>query len=197
MSIVSRLLSRADPARPAGGASVDVVIVPMQRRHLRELMPIEQRSYPTPWSRSVFESELQQVAGGSRHYVVARRGRELVGYAGLWFIPDPDGDQAHVTNIVVAPAVRRGRVGTRLMLELAERAIERGCVSWTLEVRTSNHAAQELYRIFGFAPAGVRKRYYDNTEDAIVMWCHDLQSDAYRARLDELAATLHETASAT
>jgi ribosomal-protein-alanine N-acetyltransferase len=170
-----------------------VEITSMQRRHLREVMPIEQTAYPSPWSRNVFESELQQVAGGSRHYVVARRERELIGYAGLWFVTDPDGDQAHVTNIVVAPSARRGRVGTRLMLHLASRAIERGCVSWTLEVRASNQAAHELYRSFGFAPAGVRKRYYDNTEDAIVMWCHDLQSDDYRDRLQRLAAGIDQT----
>jgi ribosomal-protein-alanine N-acetyltransferase len=179
VSIVSRLLTRADGgARQPVSAPAGVEIVAMQRRHVREVMPIEQGAYPTPWSRNVFESELQQVATGSRHYVVARRDRELVGYAGLWF----------VTNIVVAPAARRSRVGTRLMLHLAARAIERGCVSWTLEVRASNHAAQELYRAFGFAPAGVRKRYYDNTEDAIVMWCHDLRSDDYRDRLQRLAS---------
>jgi len=190
MSIVSRLLTRADGGSRQSVSSPAVEIVAMQRRHLREVMPIEQGAYPTPWSRNVFESELQQVATGSRHYVVARRDRELVGYAGLWFVPDPDGDQAHVTNIVVAPAARRTQVGTCLMLHLAACAIERGCVSWTLEVRASNHAAHELYRAFGFVPAGVRKRYYDNTEDAIVMWCHDLRSDDYRERLQRLARNI-------
>jgi ribosomal-protein-alanine N-acetyltransferase len=191
VSIVSRLLTRADGGvRQPAPTPAGVEIVAMQRRHLREVMPIEQGAYPTPWSRNVFESELQQVAAGSRHYVVARRDRELVGYAGLWFVPDPDGDQAHVTNLVVAPAARRAHIGTLLMLHLAARAIERGCVSWTLEVRASNHAAQALYRAFGFAPAGVRKRYYDNTEDAIVMWCHDLRSGDYRNRLERLAGSI-------
>jgi [ribosomal protein S18]-alanine N-acetyltransferase len=181
MSMLSRLLTR--PGEPDA-----VELVPMHRRHLREVMPIEQRAYPTPWSRTVFETELDQVRHRSRYYVVARRHRELLGYAGLWFVPDPDGDQAHVTNIVVAESARRAGVGTRLMLDLAERAIERGCASWTLEVRASSHGAQELYRTFGFAPAGVRRRYYDNVEDAIVMWCHDVQTAAYRERLDELAS---------
>jgi [ribosomal protein S18]-alanine N-acetyltransferase len=184
VSILSRLLPRSD-VRPAGPDGLE--IAPMQRRHLRDVMPIEQGAYPTPWSRGVFESELDQVGNGSRYYVVARRNRELMGYAGLWFVPDPDGDQAHVTNIVVAPSARRQHVGTRLMLDLARRAIDRGCVAWTLEVRASSHGAQELYRAFGFVPAGVRKRYYDNTEDAIVMWCHDIQSDGYRERLHRLA----------
>ena len=33
--------------------------------------------------------------------------------------------------------------------------------------------------MFGFGPAGVRKRYYENTEDAIVMWCHDIRASEY------------------
>jgi len=95
-----------------------------------------------------------------------------------------------VTNIVVAPESRRLGVGTRLMTNLASTAIGRGCTAWTLEVRASNNAAQELYRQFGFAPAGVRKRYYENTEDAIVIWCHDIQSDEYALRLRELGGEL-------
>jgi ribosomal-protein-alanine N-acetyltransferase len=180
MSVLSRFLTRSD------GMPSAVSIEPMHRRHLRDVMSIEQGTYPKPWSRSVFESELQQVASGSRHYVVARdrtRQRRLVGYAGLWFVDEPDGDQAHITNIVVAPDARRTGVATQLMISLARTAVERGCVAWTLEVRASNVAAQELYRWFGFVPAGVRKRYYENTDDAIVMWCHDIQSEAYAERL--------------
>ena len=186
MSVLSRLLTRFDGDDPAA-----VAIERFQMRHLREVMPIEQCAYPKPWSRSVFESELRQVGSGSRHYIVARdrsRRRHVVGYAGLWFVNDPDGDQAHVTNIVVAPDSRRMGVGTQLMLALARIAIGRGCAAWTLEVRASNTAAQELYRRFGFAPAGVRKRYYENTEDAIVMWCHDIQSEAYAGRLVTIAS---------
>jgi [ribosomal protein S18]-alanine N-acetyltransferase len=186
VSVLSRLLTRFDGDQPSA-----VTIEPFQMRHLREVMPIEQGAYPKPWSRSVFESELRQVDSGSRYYVVARdrsRRRRVVGYAGLWFVPEPGGDQAHVTNIVVAPDSRRLGVASRLMTTLASTAIERGCAAWTLEVRASNTAAQELYRQFGFVPAGMRKRYYENTEDAIVMWCHDIQSDAYADRLRSIAA---------
>lgn len=179
MNMLARARARHDT--PSGRGSL--VIEPMQRRHLRQVLPIEEQAYPTSWSRSVFESELAQVREGSRYYVVARLGRDVVGYAGLWFVPDPDGDQAHVTNIVVAPEFRRQGIARRLMVHLADRAIRAGCVAWTLEVRASGLGAQELYRRFGFVPAGVRTRYYDNTEDAIVMWCHDIDTDEYAARL--------------
>lgn len=181
MSIKPRFLSRAD--RTDG-----LTIEPMRRRHLKQALPLEVAAYPTSWSRSVFESELDQVANGSRRYLVARYGRRVVGYAGVWIVPDPDGDQAHVTNVVVGSEHRRKGVATRLLLELADGIIEHGCVAWTLEVRASSGGAQELYRRFGFAPAGVRKGYYDNREDAIVMWCHDIDTPEYAERLQELAA---------
>lgn len=180
MSVIPRFLGRVE----AG-----FVIEPMQRRQLREVMRIEQDAYPKSWSRSVFESELAQVSDGTRHYVVARRGRTVIGYAGLWFVDDPAGDQAHVTNVVVAPEHRRCGVATRLLMSLAGAAIERGCAAWTLEVRASSTGAQDLYRRFGFAPAGVRKRYYENREDAIVMWCHELGAPEYAGRLAAIEAT--------
>jgi ribosomal-protein-alanine N-acetyltransferase len=56
----------------------------------------------------------------------------------------------------------------------------------SLEVRVSNKAAQALYAKFGFVPAGIRQRYYENSEDAIVMWCHDIDGDEYAAKLASL-----------
>ncbi len=183
MSVVPARLRRA-------GTPSTLTIAPMRRRDLKALMPIEQAAYPTSWSRRVFEGELDQVASGSRYYVVARDRRELVGYAGLWIVTDPDGDQAHVTNIVVAEHRRREGIASSLLVHLARTAIARGCIAWTLEVRASSTGAHDLYRRFGFAPAGVRRRYYDNVEDAIVMWCHDIGTADYAARLDEIAASI-------
>jgi ribosomal-protein-alanine N-acetyltransferase len=112
----------------------------------------------------------------------------VVGHAGLWFSLD----EAHVTNIAVHPDARRSGVATALLLALADEAIRRECAAWTLEVRVSSTGAQDLYRRFGFAPAGVRKKYYDNVEDAIVMWCHDLGTEDYGDRLAGLRAGLDE-----
>jgi ribosomal-protein-alanine N-acetyltransferase len=53
----------------------------------------------------------------------------------------------------------------------------------TLEVRHTNVSAQHLYQRFGFVPAGVRKKYYENRDDAIVMWCAGVQEDDFIARL--------------
>jgi [ribosomal protein S18]-alanine N-acetyltransferase len=183
MSVIERLLRRDEPPPDGDG----VVLSKLRRRDLRAgVLAIEAVSYPRPWSHGVFESEIEQMRAGSRYYVVARRARQIVGYAGLWF----SAGEAHVTNVAVQPEARRGGIATHLLLALAEEGRRRECTAWTLEVRVSSTGAQELYRRFGFVPAGIRPRYYENTEDAIVMWCNDLTSDEYAARLATIRAGL-------
>lgn len=164
-----------------GGAD-ELVIEPMRRRHLRRILEIENRVYPRPWTHRTFVSEIEQARGGARHYVVAFVGDVLAGYGGLMFV-DPD---AHVTNIAVDPDWHGRGVGTELMLELFDVALIHGSSAMTLEVRHSNAPAQGLYRKFGFAPAGVRRKYYENRDDAIVMWCPDLGSAEMMQRLREI-----------
>jgi ribosomal-protein-alanine N-acetyltransferase len=161
----------------AGGLS----IAPFRRRHLRQVLAIENQDYPRPWTPGVFASELAQVREGSRCYVVALLEGRVVGYGGLMFTDDG----AHVTNIAVDPAEQRRGIGRRLLVHLMRTARQLGCDAMTLEVRVTNTGAQALYRQFGFAPAGIRKRYYENTDDALVMWCHDLGGDDVARRLAE------------
>ena len=176
MSVLSRMLRRdADPPD-------ELIIEPLRRRHLADVMAIEDHAYPKPWPEKVFLTELDMARRGERTYLAARFGTRVVGYGGLMYALD----DAHVTNIAVASVRRRSGVGSRLLAELFWRAIDRGCTSMTLEVRVTNTGAQAMYRRFGFGPAGVRQRYYENTEDAIVMWCHDIDSPTTHARLREL-----------
>lgn len=177
MSAIERLMRRERDGDDA------IEIAPMRRRDLRHgVLDVEQACHQLPWSQEVFTSEVDQMRNGSRHYITARIEQQFVGYAGLWFAPD----EAHITNVAVTPTHRRRGIARRLMLELADVAIERGYDAWTLEVRASSTGAQELYRQFGFGPAGIRQRYYDNVEDAIVMWCHEIRTPQYRALLDAL-----------
>lgn len=159
-----------------------VAIVPMQRRHVRSVMAIETVVYPHPWTSTLFLSELAMPS--SRVYLVARAGRIVVGYAGIMWAPD----EAHVTTIAVDPEWRRRHVATRLLLRLAQEAIDRNFAALTLEVRVSAEGARDLYRRFGFAPEGARKDYYSHpTEDAIVMWARDVNTPAYTELLAGLA----------
>jgi ribosomal-protein-alanine N-acetyltransferase len=164
---------------------LEVVITPMRRRHLRGVLRIESQVYPRPWSLGLFMSELG--FRNSRIYLVARVGTTVVGYAGLMLVA---GD-GHITTIAVDPAWHRNKIGSRLLLFLARRGVEHGVENLTLEVRVSNEGAQDMYRAFGFAPAGVRKGYYTETnEDAIVMWASDIATPAYAARLATLEAAI-------
>ncbi len=163
--------------------SITVHLTPMRRRHLRGVLRIEEQVYPRPWSHTLFLSEL--ALRSTRWYVVAKVGRDVVGYAGL-MLSTEDG---HVTTIAVDPKWHRHQIGTRLLLALAREALARDARNLTLEVRLSNKGAQFLYRRFGFAPVGVRKDYYPETnEDALVMWVHGIDTSDYRQLLDRIDA---------
>jgi len=173
MSILARFLGRS---------TAGLTIEPMRRRDLDEVMRIEDVSYPRPWTRTLFDGEFEMARRGERCYLTARDEGRLVGYAGLMFVVA----DAHVTNIAVAPEQQRRGIATRLLAELSWEAVRHGSDAMTLEVRVSNTGAQALYERFGFVPAGVRKNYYENTEDAIVMWCNELRSEQHLARLSAL-----------
>ncbi len=161
-----------------------VTITTMRRKHLRSVLRIEEQTSSTPWSLGLFLSEIRR---DERDYVVALSADDdrVLGFAGLLYVFG----EGHVTTVAVDPNVQGGRIGTRLMLELLRRAIERGSDSITLEVRASNAAALALYRRFGFAPSGVRKDYYkDPTEDALILWVREIDGPDYAARLTVVEA---------
>ncbi|MEO5634418.1 ribosomal protein S18-alanine N-acetyltransferase [Gaiella sp.] len=126
---------------------------------------IEQVSYPTPWSRSMFASELAKQSSLSLA-AVADEGA-LVGYLVLSRYVDA----WHVMNVAVADGHRRRGIASamlRRLIDVTRDDAERG---YTLEVRVSNLAAISLYEQFGFVTRGVRPGYYtDNREDALIMW---------------------------
>jgi ribosomal-protein-alanine N-acetyltransferase len=174
-------------------ADLVVTLMPMRRRHLRAVLRIEGQAEHRGWSLGLFMGEL--ASDRNRRYLVAKVGGSVVGFAGMLFL----GDDGHVTTISVDRSWRGQRIGTRLMLALCREAVvERGVRALTLEVRAGNEPAQAMYRTFGFAPAGIRRNYYQETEeDALVMWAHDVDRPDYAARLDRIEAavpgrTVHE-----
>jgi ribosomal-protein-alanine N-acetyltransferase len=146
---------------------------------------VERASFPVPWPANAFRQELTH--NRNARYIVAREGRRVVGYAGLWLMVD----EAHITTFAVHPDHRRRRIGERLLQRLFELAGELGAEWLTLEVRVSNLAAQRLYEKYGFKKAGVRRRYYsDNSEDALIMWTDRIRERSVRDRLSKLRAAL-------
>ena len=150
---------------------------PMTERDLDWIVAMEAAAQPNPWSEKIFRDEL---AAPDRAYLVFED-RGIAGFGGVMVV---DGD-AHITNLLVKPDLRRRGVGTRLMTALIEAALEMGAANLTLEVRSRNEDARSLYSRFGLAPVGVRKGYYGD-DDALIMWAHDINNPAYRERLNDL-----------
>ena len=126
---------------------------------------IERASYPTPWSRSMFATELAKPSSLSLGAV--DESGALIGYLVL----SKYVDAWHVMNVAVAPDWRRHGVATALLTRLLDETRRDAQRGYTLEVRVSNVAAISLYERFGFRPKGVRRGYYtDNREDALIMW---------------------------
>ena len=173
---------------PVEEGDLEVHVLPMRRRHLRAVLRIEAQVYPRPWTFGLFLSEL--ALRTTRVYVVAKVGPTVVGYGGLMLT----GSDGHITTIAVDPTWQCTGIGSRMLLALSRAGVARGCTALTLEVRMSNEAAQAMYRRFGYAPAGVRKNYYaESNEDALVMWVHDVDLPAYAAKLDQIEAELAGT----
>jgi ribosomal-protein-alanine N-acetyltransferase len=151
-------------------------IEPVLLSDLDALLAIEEASFPDPWSAELLKGELE--LRKSRRYTKAVVDGRLVAYLGLMFVDE----DVHVNTLATLPEHEGRGVATRLLLEGIEASIERGGVNLTLEVAAGNERAQALYRRFGLAPVGVRRRYYANGEDALVMWGRELDSEDERAR---------------
>lgn len=131
--------------------------------HLAQMAAIEREAFDQPWTENMF---IPEVEDENAHYVVGVRGDEVICYGGFHAVLD----EAHITNIAVKSTERGRGIGKFLMGELINRARLIGLKYMTLEVRENNYVALSLYKSFGFTIEGVRKRYYNNTFDAYVMW---------------------------
>jgi ribosomal-protein-alanine N-acetyltransferase len=130
---------------------------------LPQVIAIERRAFPTPWSLAMFVLEFSKPSGICLAAMVDGR---MVGY----LVCSRYDTVWHLMNVAVDPSLQRRGIASALLVRLFELA-DRPSEQYTLEVRTSNDAAIRLYERFGFRAAGRRRAYYhDNREDAIIMW---------------------------
>ena len=114
------------------------------------------------WNINTFKNEL---LNPNSKYIAAKIDDTIVGFAGLW----KSVDDVHITNIVTAKNFRKQNVGSMLLSKLIEIAeAEENITSITLEVNSNNIPAQKLYEKFDFKVVGLRKKYYNNIDDAII-----------------------------
>jgi [ribosomal protein S18]-alanine N-acetyltransferase len=139
---------------------------PLELRDLSSIDGIERRSYPTPWSRSMFAGEIAKPSSICLGAFDAETD-VLLGY----LIISRYVDAWHVMNVAVEPEHRRRGIASALLDRLFELTAEDAQRGYTLEVRVSNTQAIALYEQLGFQARGIRRGYYtDNREDALIMW---------------------------
>ena len=144
--------------------AVMIEIRTLELGDLSAIESIEQRAYPTPWSRSMFAAEL---AKPTSICLGAFEGEDLVGYV----VNSRYVDAWHVMNVAVDPEHQGRGIATALLERLFDLTRDDERRGYTLEVRVSNAVAIGLYEKLGFESRGTRRGYYtDNREDALIMW---------------------------
>lgn len=114
------------------------------------------------WNYNVFKQELENE---NSIYIVAKINNEIVGFGGIW----KSVDDVHITNIVTKKNMRNLGIATHILTKLINIANSLKFTSVTLEVNENNTNAIKLYEKFNFTKLGIRKKYYKNTDNAIIM----------------------------
>lgn len=149
---------------------MDTIFDPMTLADVPLVGELELLCFSAPWSPDTYRNEL--LHNRFSHYWVLRpaeRGNgypPILAYGGYWLM----GEEVHIVTLATHPDYRRQGLSTRLLLLMVDECRGRGARLVTLEVRVSNHAAQQLYAGLGFVEVGRRRAYYhDNGEDALLM----------------------------
>ena len=138
------------------------------------------------WTEAGYQREIDSP---NSDLLVLQVPQQVIGLGCLWAIVD----EAHITTLAIHPDYHRQRLGQLLLIQLSQQARDRKLTHATLEVRTSNHRALGLYQKFGFRTAGRRKKYYQDGEDALILWSSQLQTPDYHQRLQQLECQCLET----
>jgi ribosomal-protein-alanine N-acetyltransferase len=133
---------------------------------LTGVLEVEAASFSNPWTREMYDWELQNLAV-CHIYVVRTDEWHVAGFCAFWLVVD----EIHINNVAIRPSLRGQGMGTALLHHVLQEGRRLGARRATLEVRASNRDAQRLYERMGFSAAGVRRRYYSNpVEDAVILW---------------------------
>ena len=146
----------------------DVTVERMNSFNILGVKEISDLSFSSPWSLLSMEKEL---INKNAIYIVIKLGSKVVAFGGMWIIFD----EGHITNIAVHPDFRRNNFGDTVVENLIKIAKDKNIASLTLEVRSSNIAAINLYKKHNFSVEGIRKNYYQSPrEDGYIMWNHNI-----------------------
>ncbi|MDA8412213.1 MAG: ribosomal protein S18-alanine N-acetyltransferase [Desulfobacteraceae bacterium] len=137
-------------------------IRPMIASDLAAVLAIEQASFPAPWNRDHF---LHEIAAPHSYPFAAVCCGDVVGYVCVTSLFE----EAQILDIAVAADMRGQGIALMLMEQAISLAREKGAEMLALEVRSTNVAAIALYGRLGFVRCGLRSRYYEGIDDAVLM----------------------------
>ncbi len=151
-------------------ARPDFDVRPFHSRDLNDVLAIEQESFSEPWTRGMFEAELQGNPFGRFLGAFctgeASSAKPLLGYICYWVVFE----ELRLMNLAVRQDCRRLGIASHLVRHAIEEGTTQGTTRALLEVRAGNLVGQQLYQALGFRQYGCRRSYYTNpNEDAILM----------------------------
>lgn len=141
---------------------MNVEIEKMTKEHLRQIENILEEQFDKFWNANVLDKELENPLST---YIVAISEGQVVGYAGLW----QSLDEGHITNIVTKKDKRGNKIATKMLEQLIQIAQNKNLKCVTLEVNVHNDIAIKLYKKYNLKEVGKRTKYYNNTDDALIM----------------------------
>jgi ribosomal-protein-alanine N-acetyltransferase len=131
---------------------------------LKQVIGVEHKAYPHPWTLGIFRDCLRI---GYNAWVMTLD-NAIIGYGIVMLSPG----EAHILNICIDPDYQGKGLGRYLLRHLIKKSQQTDVDMVLLEVRRSNTGAQQLYLSEGFHELGVRKAYYpavNGREDAIIL----------------------------
>ncbi len=137
----------------------------MRGSDLRNVAIAEHKCFDDPWSMTAIYQSYSHEYSLCR---VAEIDATILGYLISYSIHE----EGHLLNIAVLPEQRRMGIGRKLMEDWMLEGSKRNWEFAFLEVRAGNIPAIKLYEDFGFSHAGLRKKYYPDGEDAVLMTCN-------------------------
>lgn len=153
-----------------------IIIKKPTNKNINEIKNIENNVYKHyGWSKEAFKKEINNTYSKFLIAFECEKSK-IIGYIGAWVILD----EAHLITMVTDPFYRRRHVADILLYNLI--LLLQNKIRWlTLEVKSSNTPALNLYKRFGFREIGIRKNYYQsNNEDAVILWTEDINTEAYK-----------------
>ncbi len=137
----------------------------MQLSDLEQISDKLQQEFDDFWTPNILKQELENKNKLNSYYIVAKQNHEIVGFAGIIKVID----EIHIMNIVVKKDKRNKGIGSDLLKEIINISTKLQSKAITLEVNENNEPAIKLYKKYGFNQVGLRKKYYNNTDNAILM----------------------------